>query len=64
MLSSHITTSFPMCVFKTEMQSQFQYFRCTTELSKSSVPIESMYNSVMSVYFTDNILVPKLKQLY
>lgn len=50
MLSSQITTSFPMCVFKREMQSQFQYFRCTTELS---VPIESMYNSVMSVYFTD-----------
>lgn len=53
MLSSHITTSFPTCVFKREMQSQFQYFRCTAELSKSSVPIESMYNSVMSVYFTD-----------
>lgn len=50
MLSSQITTSFPMCVFKREMQSQFQYFRCTTELS---VPIGSIYNSVVSVYFTD-----------
>lgn len=64
MLSSHITTSFPMCVFKTEMQSQLQYFRCTTELSESSMPIESMYNSVMSVCFTDKTLMPKLKQLY
>lgn len=64
MLSSHITTSFPMCVFKAEMQSPFQYFRCTTELSKSSMPIESMYNSGISIYFTDKNLVPKLKQLY
>lgn len=52
MLSSQITTSFPMCIFKREMQSQFQYFRCTTELS---VPIGSIYNSVVSVYFTDKI---------
>lgn len=52
-----------MCVFKTETQSQFQYFRCTTELSKSSVPIESMYDSVMSVYFTDKNPVPKLKAI-
>lgn len=64
MLSSHITTSFPMCIFKAEMQSPFQYFRCTTELSESSMPIESMYNSSISIYFTDKNLVPKLKQLY